>query len=196
MKNLPIFLSIVALLSTGVMFFLFFKRPQTIKTVTAASEKQVSPGFKIAYFELDSLKVHYTYFRDAESQAKEKENAINMELSSLHNKDQKKIAEWQQKGNTMTQAESQQAQQEYAEMQQTYQQRKEQLQEEFAKNNGQVMTDILKKIETFLKEYNKDKNYSFIFEYEPNTLIYYKDTTYNITNDVIAGLNAGYKKKN
>ena len=80
-------------------------------------------------------------------------------------------------------------------MQQTYQARKA-LQEEFAKNNGQVMTDIIKRIETFLKEYNKEKVYSFIFEYEPNSLIYYKDTTYNITIDVIAGLNAAYKKKN
>src|ERR1700712_977083 len=199
MKNTSTFLSVIALLATAVLFVLFFKQQhneQPVKGQVKTADKQQAPaGFRIAYFELDSLKMHYNYFKDAESRAKEKETSMNMELSSLQNKYQKKIAEWQQKGNSMTQAESQQAQQEYGEMQQSYQQRKEALQEEFAKNNGIVMTDIIKKIETFLKEYNKEKNYSMIFEYEPNSLIYYKDTTYNITSDVINGLNAEYKKK-
>jgi outer membrane protein len=183
MKNLATVLSVLALAGTAVLFFLYGKHDGQSMKMPAVSEKQSVPAssFRIAYFELDSLKAHYSYFKDAESHAKDKESAMNMELSSLQNKYQKKIAEWQKKGASMTQTESQQAQQEYGEMQQTYQSRKEALQEEFAKNNGQVMTD---------------KNYSFIFEYEPNSLIYYKDTTYNITADVIDGLNAAYKKKN
>jgi outer membrane protein len=196
MKNLSTSLSVVSLLLIAVLFFLFFKHPDQEKKTAVVSEKQnAAASFKIAYFDMDSLESHYNYFKDAETQAKSKENQMNMELSSLQNKYQKKIADWQQKGATMTQAEGQQAQQEYAEMQQTFQARKEALQEELAKNNGQVMTDIKKRIETFLKEYNKQKNYSFIMAYEPNSFIYYKDSVYNITSDVVAGLNATYKKK-
>ena len=51
-----------------------------------------------------------------------------------------------------------------------------------------------KKIEDFLTEYNKDKNYSYIVSYEQG-LFYYKDTAYNITDDVIKGLNEQYKNK-
>jgi outer membrane protein len=197
MKNISTILAALSLLLTGILFFLFFNRADQGKKNLVASEKtsSSSSAFKIAYFEMDSLEVHYNYFKDAEAQAKVKENSMNMELSSLQNKYQKKIADWQQKGSTMTQAEGQQAQQEYAEMQQTFQARKEALQEELAKKNGQVMTDIKLKIETFLKEYNKQKNYSFIMAYEPNSFIYYKDSVYNITNDIIEGLNATYKKK-
>lgn len=196
MKNLSASLHVVSLLLIAVLFFLFFKRPDQEKKITAVAEKQTTAsGFKIAYFDMDSLEAHYNYFKDAEAQAKSKENQMNMELSSLQNKYQKKIADWQQKGSTMTQAEGQQAQQEYAEMQQTFQSRKEALQDELAKSNGQVMTDIKKRIETFLKEYNKQKNYSFIMAYEPNSFIYYKDSVYNITADVVEGLNATYKKK-
>ncbi len=196
MKNLSTSLSVLSLLLIAVLFFLFFKHPEQEKKTTVVAEKQnEAPTFKIAYFDMDSLEIHYNYFKDAESQAKVKENSMNMELSSLQNKYQKKIADWQQKGATMTQAEGQQAQQEYAQMQQTFQSRKEALQEELAKSNGLVMTDIKKKIETFLKEYNKQKNYSFIMAYEPNSFIYYKDSVYNITNDIIDGLNATYKKK-
>jgi outer membrane protein len=195
MKNISAILSILSLVLTGILFYLFFNRPEQGRKFTATSEKQTGSVFRIAYFDMDSLEEHYKYFKDAESQAKGKENAMNMELSSLQNKYQKKIAEWQQKSATMTQAEGQQAQQEYAEMQQTFQSRKEALQEELAKSNGQVMTDIKKRIETFLNDYNKRKNYSFIMAYEPNSFIYYKDSVYNITNDIIAGLNATYKKK-
>ena len=196
MKNLSAILNIIALLLIGVLFYLFFNRTEQVKKMPVTEQKQSSVDFRIAYFEFDSLKTRYMYFKDAESHAKEKESAMNLELSSLQGRYQKKITEWQQKGTSMTPAESQQAQQEYAEMQQTYQSRKEVLQEELVKNNGQVMTDIIKKIEAFLKEYNKQKNYSFIFAYEPNSFIYYKDSVYNITNDIIEGLNAGYKKKN
>ncbi|HTQ27695.1 MAG TPA: OmpH family outer membrane protein, partial [Puia sp.] len=160
----------------------------------AASEKQTGTGFRIAYFDIDSLEAHYNYFKDAQSQVKAKENAMNAELSNMEKSYQKKISEWQQKANTMTQAEGQQAQQEYAAMQQNYQTRKQSLQEELFKHSEDVKSDIRKKIEDFLKDYNKQKNYNFIFEYDPNTFIYYRDTTFNITQDLIDGLNAGYKK--
>jgi outer membrane protein len=195
MKNISAILSILSLVLTGILFYLFLNRPEQGRKFAMATEKQTGSTFRIAYFDMDSLEEHYNYFKDAESQAKGKENAMNMELSSLQNKYQKKIAEWQQKSSTMTQAEGQQAQQEYSEMQQTFQSRKEALQEELAKSNGQVMTDIKKRIETFLNDYNKRKNYSFIMAYEPNSFIYYKDSIYNITGDIIAGLNATYKKK-
>ena len=111
----------------------------------------------------------------------QKENAMNVELSSMEKTYQKKIAEWQKKGTAMSQAESEQAQQEYAMMQQNYQSRKQSLQEELFKNQEDLKSDIRKKIEVFLKEYNKQRNYSFIFAYESNSFMYAKDTTYNIT---------------
>jgi outer membrane protein len=54
--------------------------------------------------------------------------------------------------------------------------------------------EVKSKIEDYLKEYNNQKGYAYIVVYEPG-LIYYKDTLYNITPDVIKGLNARYAKK-
>ena len=56
------------------------------------------------------------------------------------------------------------------------------------------LQDVKKKIEDYLKDYNKDKGYSYIFAGSPD-LIYYKDTVYNITGDMLKGLNELYKKK-
>ncbi|HLK27360.1 MAG TPA: OmpH family outer membrane protein [Puia sp.] len=195
MKNFSSIISVICLALIGVLFFLFYNHTKELKEISVKTDKQTASTFRIAYFELDSLEAHYNYFKDAEAQVKTKETAMNNELASMEKGYQKKIAEWQQKGSTMTQAEGQQAQQEYAAMQQNFQSRKQALQEELAKSNTEVMTDIKSRIENYLKEYNKQKSFAFIFSYDPTTIIYYKDSAFNITNDVISGLNASYKKK-
>jgi outer membrane protein len=53
--------------------------------------------------------------------------------------------------------------------------------------------EVKKSIEAYLKEFNKNKNYSYILS-SSNDIIYLKDTTYNITNELIQGLNETYKK--
>jgi outer membrane protein len=45
-----------------------------------------------------------------------------------------------------------------------------------------------------LKEYNQDKKFSYIIANEPG-FIFYRDSAFNITNDVVAGLNQIFGKK-
>ena len=122
-----------------------------------------------------------------------------MNLAGLSRSYQKKVDAWRQKGNSMTQAEAEQAQQEYAKDQQDFQNHKQQLESELYKSTEDLKTKIRKKVEDYLKEYNKQGTYSFIFSYDPGSFIYYKDTIYNITSNLLQGLNTAYaadKKKN
>ncbi|MEO7802253.1 MAG: OmpH family outer membrane protein, partial [Ginsengibacter sp.] len=57
--------------------------------------------------------------------------------------------------------------------------------------NSKMKDDILKKIQDFLKVYNKDKRFDYIFSYEPG-FMFYKDSTLDITRDVVVGLNKSY----
>jgi outer membrane protein len=58
-----------------------------------------------------------------------------------------------------------------------------------------TMEDLRKRINDFLTEYNKKKDYSYIFSYSSGlNVMFYKDTTYNITDEVVAGLNDAYRK--
>jgi outer membrane protein len=197
MRNIAMIPGLLALLLTGVLFYVVYHKPAHAVAAGSgpATGKAVPATFRIAYFNLDSLEAHYNYFKDVLDQVKGKENEMNAELSGMEKGYQKKIAEWQKKGNSMTQAESEQAQQEYAQMQQNYQIKKQALQEALLKHNEDLKADIRKKIEAYLKDYNKEKGYNFIVSYESNSFIYVKDTTYNITEDLIRGLNASYKKK-
>ncbi len=197
MRNIAMVPGLLALLLTGVLFYVIYHKPQPAPVVVYGSGGTQAAGsnFRMAYFNIDTLEARYQYFKDVLDQVKGKENAMNAELSGMEKNYQKKITEWQKKGNTMSQAESQEAQQEYAQMQQNYQMRKQTLQESLLKNNEDMKADIRKRIDDFLKEYNKVKGYNYIISDEANSFIYIRDTAYNITDDLINGLNAAYKKK-
>jgi outer membrane protein len=187
---------ILALLLTGVLFYVVYHKPQAVPVaVSVPSGTATGNNFRLAYFNLDSLESRYLYFKDVLDQVKSKENEMNTELAGMEKNYQKKITEWQKKAATMTQTESQEASQEYAQMQQTYQLRKQTLQESLMKHNEDLKADIRKKIEDYLKEYNKTKGYNYIISYEANSFIYVRDTANNITDDLVTGLNAAYKKK-
>ena len=197
MKNIAVVPGLLALILTGILFYVVYHKPQASQIVTAGSNGNLhnTSNFRMAYFDLDSLEAHYQYFKDVLDQVKGKENEMNAELASMEKSYQKKINEWQKKGSTMTASENQEAQQEYAQMQQNYQSRKQALQESLLKSNEDLKSDIRKKIEDYLKDYNKEKGYNYIISYESNSFIYVRDTAYNITNELVNGLNEIYKKK-
>jgi len=200
MKNISTILSVIALVLIGILFYLHFssnKGGSNVKAADKGTAAAQANNFKIAYFDIDSLQEHYDYFKDISNEIKVKENNISSELSRMQGSFQNKIKEWQSRGQNMTQSEGEAAQREYAQMQQRYEQRQVTLEQDLQKHKVEKMNDVRKKIEDYLKEYNKEKGYAFILSYEPGFMLYYKDSLYDITNDVIKGLNTQYggKKK-
>lgn len=196
MKNISTVLSVLALVLIGVLFYLLSHHTDQLNKISETEKKTSGNDFRIAYFDMDSVEAHYDFFKDAQGQVKSKQDAMNMELSSIDKANQKKMEVWRQKGNSITQAEAEQAQQEYAALQQNFNARKDALSQEMYKFTDDFKINIRKRIEDFLKDFNKQKTYSFIFAYDPNSLMYYKDTIYNVTPEIITGLNEAYKKKN
>jgi outer membrane protein len=195
MKQLSLALNILLLVLVAVLFYLHFnaQKKQVAVTPSKAAPTPAVNQPQIAYFDLDTLQAKYQYFKDAEAQLKSSQQSMTAELGGLEREYQKKMGEWQQKGPTMSQAEADAAQREKARMEQKYQTRRQVLEEALAKKSMEINKDIKLKIEGFLKEYNKDNRYAYILAYMPE-LIYYRDTTNNITDDLLKGLNDSYKK--
>ncbi|KYP14231.1 OmpH family outer membrane protein [Flavihumibacter sp. CACIAM 22H1] len=195
MKYLSLVLSAVATLISGYLLVQHMGSKSGSKKTDAASSttSDQSAEFRIAYFDIDSLQNKYEYFKDALGELKVKEENMNKELSSLERSYQKKINEWQQKGASMSQSEAEAVQREYGQMQQNYQQRRLTLEQQLENLKMDYKKNIKTKIEEYLRQFNKDKGYSYIISYEPE-LMFYRDTAYNITDQIIQGLNAEYKK--
>ena len=65
---------------------------------------------------------------------------------------------------------------------------------EFAAEQEKYNKALHDSIANYLALYNKDKKYSIIFSKSGDNLLY-ADKAYDITNEVIAGLNKAYKGK-
>lgn len=193
MRNISTILSVIALVLIGVLFYLHFSSPKSSKKDVHISDAGKQNGFKMAYFDIDSLQEHYQYYNEALDQMKKQESAANAELQELKAKFQRRIAELQKKGPTMTQSEDEAARQEVGVMDQNYRRREADLQEKLQNRQLELRNDMHRQIEDYLKVYNKNKEYAFIISYEPNWIIYNKDSLYDITGDLIRGLNDSYK---
>ncbi|MES2329355.1 MAG: OmpH family outer membrane protein [Bacteroidota bacterium] len=195
MKNFTLGLNIVLAIAVAVLFYLHFASPSANNVPAIAGTKAVPTGsFKIAYFETDSVQNQFEYFKevDAELQAKNQANAkILGDMKSVFTT---KYQELQRIGNTLTQAEANAKQQELMAIEKSFQGKEKMMSDEMQDETFRKMQDVKKKIEDYLKDYNKDKGYAFVFSSSVD-LMYLKDSTYNITQDVVNGLNRLYKKK-
>ena len=181
----------VMALAIIVLFVLHFNSNSTPIKASAMA----AGGVKVAYFEIDSIQNSYNFFKDVKAalQAKDVENA--KQLTGLKNAFAMKYQDLQKNGQYLSQAEIGARQQELAQLEKNYTNREQQLASEMQEESFKRLQEVKQKIEAFLVSYNKNKEFAYIFSSNPD-LMYYKDTAYDITADIVKGLNAEYKPKN
>lgn len=193
MKNALLIVNVLLVIAVSTLFFLYFskKTPQLSASVTSGST-ETTQGFKIAYFEMDSIENNYNYFKDVRSQFRGKEQALNNELQNIKNQYEKLYEEYTQIHTTLSPEEKVKREQNLVMLQESYKNKQELQGSELQSEGFKYRQEIYKKIQDYLKDYNKDKGFAFIFASNPD-LFYYKDSVYNITGDLIVGLNETYK---
>ena len=158
-------------------------------------------GQKIAYVEVDSISSQYQFSKDIEKLLNAKNANISKTLSAKQQALQQAYNNFMQnaRANKYTQEQAQQLQ---AGIQQTAnegQELEQRLKNEFAQEQAKYQKAFNDSVEHFIQAYNKDKKYSYILMKGGmvNTILY-ADKAYDITNDVVKGLNKAYtgmKKK-
>jgi outer membrane protein len=193
MKNTLLIVNVLLVIAVATLFFLYFskKTPQLSASVTSGSIEN-RQGFKIAYFEMDSIENNYNYFKDVRSKFRGKEQQLNTELQTIKNQYEKLYEEYTQIHTTLSPEEKVKREQNLVMLQESYKNKQELQGSELQSEGFKYRQEIYKKIQDYLKEFNKDKGFAFIFASNPD-LFYYKDSVYNITGDLIEGLNETYK---
>jgi len=196
MKNASLILNAVLLIAVAVLFFLHFSaKGNSGDPVIKASVRNDSSnsGFKIAYFELDSISNSFAMVKDVKNELTREEEKMNSEMNRLQKMYNDKLSYYQNQGE-MSQVQSEAASREMMMLQERIRNERQALDQRFQDTYNRKMMEVKTKIEDFLREYNKTRGYSYIFGYEPG-FIYYRDTAYNITGDLLKGLNEQYSKK-
>ncbi len=159
-----------------------------------AAATTADTSMKIAYIEVDSIMSQYKFCKDytliLDKKSQNIQNTINSKGRSLQNAVAKFQQDIQNNKYTQQQAEAVQAglQKQDADLRELQQRLGNEFQAETEKFNKALRDSI----QHYLAVYNKDKKYSLILSKAGDNILY-ADKAYDITNEVIAGLNKAYK---
>ena len=156
----------------------------------------VGRPFRLAYFEMDSVQANAYMVKDVQAEIEKREKEYSGQLSQYEAAYRNKLQEYQQKerGGTMTQADYEKAQLDLKQLEDRLKGKRQELDQQYQDFVMRSQLNLKKAIEEFISEYNKEKQYTYIVSYEQG-LFYYKDTVFNITADLVKGLNQQYKAK-
>ncbi|XZF14033.1 OmpH family outer membrane protein [Chitinophagaceae bacterium MMS25-I14] len=194
MKNASLVLSTLALIGVLILFGFHFKGNKDMgkhAPVAGNTSTSAATSGHIAYVNIDTLEEHYEYLKNKKDEFNKRQASIEAELQNSAQKMQSDYAALQQKyqAGTLTQAEGEAAQKRLAQMKQSLDTRQQSVTEQLLKERDAFNSEIQKKLDSFLTEYNKDKGYDYILSYSKGNVIMYADKRLDITQDVIKGMN-------
>ena len=160
------------------------------------SKQAVPSDAKIAYVEVDSIMSQYKFCKEYSKILETKGNNIQKTLATKQQQLQAAAANFQQKiqQNAYTREQAEAIQAGLQKQNNDLQVLNQRLSAEFQTETDNFNKALHDSLQHYLAFYNKDKKYSLIFSKQGDNLLY-ADKAYDITNEVVAGLNKAYKGK-
>jgi len=160
-----------------------------------AAAGNAAGAVRIAYVEVDSLMTQYKYCKEFTEILQRKSNNARNTLNQKGQALQSAMVNFQQKLNnngftSREQAEGQQAA--IQRQQQSLQELQARLESELANETSKYNDGLRDSLMHFLDKYNKDKKYDLILTKQGDNILY-AAKRFDITSDVINGLNKAYK---
>ena len=183
----------------GMALMLLFAQctPQNNTTTTTAAPAAANStaSMKIAYVEIDSLLTKYRFCTDLNEMMVRKEENIRTTLNEKAKKLDVAMREFQRKienNGFVSQESAQQQQSRLIKQQQDLQALQEKLAKELSDENLKNNLQLRDSIKSFIQIYNQSEGYTFIFSNSGFDNLLYADKAYNITEEIVEGLNARY----
>lgn len=193
-------LGLVVLLAVlvGLLFYLHFdhlKKIEHLNQVVGIRDSSSSKAIRIAYVDLDSIEAKYDYYQEKMKEFEKKKDNIDQSLNGTYQRIENERVNFLKKGNAITQVEAEAFQREYTQKMQNLEAQKRSMEEQMQRETMSARDEVKKKIDAYLGNYNKDKGYTYIISTSSSMdILFFKDTTFNITREVVEGLNADYRK--
>ncbi|MGB4843239.1 MAG: OmpH family outer membrane protein [Ferruginibacter sp.] len=199
MKNLSLVLNVILVLAVGYLYYYDFSGKKAKDVAEKLGNNYIamdSNGYRppLAYVELDSLNENITFIKEKRRELEAEMKAIDAEHQRGYMGLEAQKDNFLKRGAAITEEEAQIFQGKLIDQQQKIDGRKQELSQKLNEKSFNIMEDIQKKLKDFLTEYNKDKKYMYIFTTGTGLdYMVFKDSTLNITNDVIKGMNEKIK---
>ena len=201
MKNTSLILSIVSLVAVvafGIISLTNGGKVADVQAEGAAAEAAASKG-DIVYVDLDRILMEYDMANDLRSVVETKIQNIQAEVNRRVKKLENEIVDFQNKidkglmTRSVAEAQGQKLSQQELEFNNYAAQKEQEIQEE----QMVMMNQLGDAIQTFLTNYNAEKQYAMILTNSGGAPVIAADAALDITDAVLAGLNEEYiKSKN
>ena len=151
-------------------------------------------GLKIAYIKVDSLAVNYDFAQEMHDNFLKQQEAFTKEYGEKRNRFESQAAAFQEKvqrGGFLSQDRALQERDRLVGEEQQITKLDQELSTKLAQIQADNNKQLLDSIMSYVKTYNKDKKYNYIFN---SGEILVGDDAHNITKEILIGLNARYSR--
>lgn len=195
MKKITVLAS--AVLMAGILMGGLTSCNKSQQSAVAPMAVDASYRLPIAYINIDSLLLNYDFAKDLNEELIKKTEDARANINSKAQALEKEVNEFQRKLQTNAFLSEDRAQSEASRLQKKRDELdalSANLQNELAQQQAQMNTRLSDTIREFVKEYNEEKHFELILSNTMNDNLIIEAPKYDITMDVLNGLNERYAK--
>ena len=196
MKKISIIVDSILAAAVIALFVLYFLDKQAAPAAEEAKTEQEAK-LPVAYVNLDSVLLQYEFAIDANDKLMSKQEDARLKLNTKMNTLQREAADFQRKLENnafLSRERAESEQRRLLNKQQELQDLEAKLTNEILQQNQDLNLQLADTLQNYLEELNKSGKYQIIFANAGKENILLSADGYDITKEVIDGLNARYTK--
>lgn len=197
MNKIQIVVDVVLVAAVVALFAIFFSNKPAKGAAEPAAVIASGEALPVAYLNVDSLLTNYTFAQDASERLMQKQEDARLKLNTKARSLQNEMADFQRKLDNnafLSRERAEKEQQRLIKKQQDLQDLEAKLTEEIMLENQTLNKQLADTLTQFLQTFNADGRYQIILSNTAKDNVLMAADQYDITNEVIAGLNKRYKK--
>jgi outer membrane protein len=193
MNKVQILVNVVLVAAVAALFVLHFGEKECTPSEVAAPS-EVMP---VAYLNVDSILANYSFAIEASEKLMSKQEDARLKINTKLRSFQNDVNDFQRKLQNnafLSRERAEQAQQALAKKEQDIQQLEAKLTQEILEENQKVNAQLADSLTNYLNIFNEEAKYHIIFSNNAKDNLLLANEQYDITEKIIEGLNARYKK--
>lgn len=194
MNKVQLVVNVVLVAAIATLFgLLLSKKEAPVAEVPAPSETM-----PVAYLNVDSLLANYVFAQEANETLMKKQENARLQMNTKLRTFQNEVSEFQRKLENnafLSRERAEKEQQRLAKKEQELQALEAKLTEDILLENQNLNKQLVDSLNSFLKEFNADGRYHVILSNNANDNVLMAAEQYDITSEVIEGMNKRYTKK-
>ena len=199
MNKTQIIIDSVLGVAVVVLFVLFFtSKSQSPVASSAPLKEYTGEALPIAYLNIDSIFFFFSFAIEANEKLVSKQEDARLKLNTKLRTLQNEMQEFQRKYENNAFLSAERAQKEYEKLQkkqQDLQLLEQKLSQEILEENQALNLQLADSLTSYLNIFNADGRYQIILSNTAKDNVLMSDDRYDITKEVVEGMNARYNKK-